>query len=45
LDLFFLYDSDNSRAAEWEEAAKICANLYGRKQFAGAVKATPAQSN
>jgi hypothetical protein len=44
LDLFFLYDSNNSRVAEWEEAAKICANLYGRKQFAGAVKTTPAIS-
>jgi hypothetical protein len=44
LDLFFLHDIDNSRAAEWEEAAKICANLYGRKQFAGAVKTTPAKS-
>jgi hypothetical protein len=45
LDLFFLYEPDNSRAAEWEEAAKICANLYGRKQFAEAVKTTPAKSN
>ncbi|AEF82011.1 conserved hypothetical protein [Leadbettera azotonutricia ZAS-9] len=44
LDLFFLYDPANSRVAELEEAAKICVNLYGRKQFAGAVKATPAKS-
>jgi hypothetical protein len=44
VDLFFLYDTDNSRTADWEEAAKICANLYGRKQFAGAVKMPPAKS-